>query len=174
MLRGLCLFDHRFPPRPVDGLRSSLRVAQWRPSVGPTDGCFPRPEGESHTRSLLPLPEVSLPKGPRGDLPSSSGDVGQHRFLPSDCPFLCSQTGTPHGNQTGRAKGCFSQRLPEGAMASFGSGERRHRYSLREPSMAFSASRPRGTLPSNQRGSQLWYNSANKGSPANTALAADA
>ena len=60
-MRGLRLFDHRFPPRSVGGLRSSLRAAWWRLSVFSSQPVVSRVQRLSPARAgPLALHEVSL------------------------------------------------------------------------------------------------------------------
>lgn len=112
---------------------------------------FPRPEGELHTRSRLPCQRSRSPRMPEGISPSNSGDVGNTVSQPSDCPFPVAAG----WNAARNPAACRRVVLPEvagGVGASLEGGERQNRYSLREPSMAFPASRSRGALPSKQCG----------------------
>ena len=106
-------------------LRSSLpsEIRWWPASISsstsvagsafvPTDRCFPRPEGESHTRGRLPCSRSRFQRLPERMLPLTSGDVGQRRFLVFRL-FVspCLQVGNAARNQTlGRRgpspKGC--------------------------------------------------------------------
>ena len=109
---------------------------------------FPRPEGESRTRSRLPCERSPSPRAPERILPSSFGAVGKHRVPASDSPFPVSTRWTRRAEPDWRSRGSFSQRLPEGSEASVEGWRRQNRCSLRETSMASSASRSRGALPS--------------------------
>ena len=110
---------------------------------------------------------------PEGSKPSSSAEVGPHRFLASDCPFPVSTGWTPHGTRPRSVDGSFSRRLPERCGASLAGGERPNRCSLREPSMDVRTCRPKGRCPGSGPVATV-VQFSKQGSPANSAPAADA
>ncbi len=152
MLRGLCLFDHRYPPRSVGGLRASLRAARWPAQPSFLQTIVSSVQRVSPTRAAA-CPASGL--SARGCARGSCLRVPALRATPLlGLQIVRSRVRRleRHTEPDPWSKGSFSQRLPEKSSASLEGGKWQDRCSLRKPSMAFLASRSRGVLPSNQRG----------------------